>query len=461
MNNKFALYIHIPFCISKCSYCDFCSFVPKNTQMQDYVEALINEIEQTSKIYAGQVTSVYIGGGTPSVLPLGAITRIMSAVKSNFNLQPNISITIEANPNSFDILKAQEYASAGCNRLSLGLQSHKPEILKVLNRVHNLQDFKNAVNNAVKVGITNINADVMLGVPNQSLDDLSETLKVLVDLPISHISAYGLICEPNTPLTKQIECQQLTLPSEDDTVQMYDFAVEFLKKYGFNRYEISNFAKTGFKSKYITTYAYILTEAGSPYDAIPVLEKAMEYNPVDCGPKLELAEVYKRLKNKKRLIEITAETLRVASSPQTIARCYANMGYMLTDFGEYDDAVAFYTASAMADAHPAIPLEMQHLADLKGSPIQYVGREKINEVFEKYDLTFGPNQEVVNVAAQLGAYYLGQKNIKYALNAMKITYGLTRDQELRKIILKYEGVVFPERTQKPDITQTVNENPEE
>ncbi len=213
--------------------------------------------------------------------------------------------------------------------------------------------------------------------------------------------------------------------------------------------------------KYITTYAYILTEAGSPLDAIPVLQKAMEYNPVDCGPKFELAEVYKRLKNKKRLIEITAETLRVASSPQAIARCYANMGYMLTDFGEYDDAVAFYTASVMASPDPAIPLEMQHLADLKGSPIQYVGREKINEVFEKYDMTFGPNQEVVNVAAQLGAYYLGQKNLKYALNAMKITYGLTRDQELKKVILKYEAAMNPPRSSKPDITQTVNENPEE
>ncbi|MBR3759894.1 MAG: tetratricopeptide repeat protein [Ruminococcus sp.] len=213
--------------------------------------------------------------------------------------------------------------------------------------------------------------------------------------------------------------------------------------------------------KFITTYAYILTEAGSPYDAIPVLQKAMEYNPVDCGPKFELAEVYKKLRNKKRLIELTIETLRVASSPQAIARCYANMGYILTDFGEFDDAVAFYTASAMADPNPAIPREMQHLADLKGSPIQYVGREKIKEVLEKYDMTFGPNQEVVNVAAQLAAYYLGQKNIKYALNAMKITYGLTRDQELRKVILKYEGVVFPEDTKKPDITQTVNENPEE
>ncbi len=213
--------------------------------------------------------------------------------------------------------------------------------------------------------------------------------------------------------------------------------------------------------KFITTYAYILTEAGSPYDAIPVLQKAMEYNPVDCGPKFELAEVYKKLRNKKRLIELTIETLRVASSPQAIARCYANMGYILTDFGEFDDAVAFYTASVMADPNPAIPREMQHLADLKGSPIQYVGREKITEVLEKYDMTFGPNQEVVNVAAQLAAYYLGQKNIKYALNAMKITYGLTRDQELRKVILKYEGVVFPENAQKPDITQTVNENPEE
>lgn len=211
---------------------------------------------------------------------------------------------------------------------------------------------------------------------------------------------------------------------------------------------------------YITTYAYILTEAGSPLDAIPVLQKAIEFNPVDCGPKFELAEVYKRLKNKQRLIEITAETLKVASSPGAIARCYANMGYILTDFQEFDDAVAFYTASVMSSPHPAIPMEMQHLADLKGSPVQYVGLEKVKETLGKYGMGFGPNPDVINVAAQLASYYLGRKDLYNALNAMKLTYGLTRDEKLKEIILKYEPPKKSGDQGKPVITRTVNETPE-
>lgn len=214
-------------------------------------------------------------------------------------------------------------------------------------------------------------------------------------------------------------------------------------------------------ARYITTYAYILTELGSPLDAIPVLQKAIEFNPVDCGPKFELAEVYKRLKNKKRLIEITIETLKVASSPAAIARCYANMGYSLTDFQEFDDAAAFYTASVMAYPDPAIPMEMQHLADLKGSPVQYVGREKIEEILEKYGMEFGPNQDVISVAAQLASYYLGRKDLYNALNAMKLTYGLTGDENLKEMILKYEPIVRGDKPGKSGITQTVNENPEE
>lgn len=213
-------------------------------------------------------------------------------------------------------------------------------------------------------------------------------------------------------------------------------------------------------ARYITTYAYILTEAGSPLDAIPVLQRAIEFNPVDCGPKFELAEVYKRLKNKQRLIEITAETLKVASSPRAIARCYANMGYMLTDFQEFDDAVAFYTASVMSAPDPAIPLEMQHLADLKGSPVQYIGLEKVKEILEKYGLEFGPNQDVISVAAQLASYYIGRKDLYNALKAMKLTYGLTMDENLKEMILKYEPIVNGSKPEKKDITQTVNENPE-
>ena len=219
-------------------------------------------------------------------------------------------------------------------------------------------------------------------------------------------------------------------------------------------------------ASYITTYAYILIETGSPLDAIPVLKVAMEYNQADCGPKFEMAEVYKLLHNKKRLIEITRETLKVASSPAAIARCYANVGYILTDFHEFEDAVAFYTASIMMFPNPALPHEMQHLADLKGSPVAYVGLEKILEVFEKYDINFGPDKDVVSLAADLASYYLMKNDISNALRALKLTYGLTQDDKIKEMILKYEpesaiGLSSSKNNEKTNITRTVNNNPEE
>lgn len=219
-------------------------------------------------------------------------------------------------------------------------------------------------------------------------------------------------------------------------------------------------------ASYITTYAYILVETGSPLDAIPILKVAMEYNPVDCGPKFELAEVYKLLHNKKRLLEITRETLKVASSPAAIARCYANVGYILTDFQEFEDAAAFYTASVMMYPNPAIPHEMQHLADLKGSPVTYVGHDKIAELLGKYDIGFGPDKEVISVAADLASYYLIKKDIGNALRALKLTYSLTHDEKIKEMILKYEpdsaiALSSPKKSEKPNITRTDNENPEE
>lgn len=222
---------------------------------------------------------------------------------------------------------------------------------------------------------------------------------------------------------------------------------------------------------FITTYAYIIVETGSPLDAIPVLQKAMEYNPVDCGPKFELAEVYKLLKNKQRLIEITKDTIKVASSPVALARCYANMGYMCTDMGEYDDAVAFYTASVMLAPHPAIPYELRNLSQRKGGNLQQPTLDQIKKVFEKYELEFGPDKDVVAVAAQLSSNYMIKQDIPNALNALKLLYNLTMDEEIKKIILKYEpdaqqvtkdGTPMKpaEEDAKPNITRTVNENPE-
>lgn len=218
-------------------------------------------------------------------------------------------------------------------------------------------------------------------------------------------------------------------------------------------------------AEYITTYAYLLVETGSPLDAIPVLEKAIEYNPVDCGPYFELAEVYKLLKNKRQVINTTKETLSIASSPVAIARCYANMGYVLTDMGEYDDAAAFYTASVMFAPHPMVPYEMQALANKKGSPIVRPEREQIVAAMKKYDIDFGPDQEVVSVCAQLSVHYLGENDIPNALQALKMTYNLTRDEKIKEIILKYDPEAErlvpkqePVEEGKQGITQTINEN---
>ena len=217
---------------------------------------------------------------------------------------------------------------------------------------------------------------------------------------------------------------------------------------------------------YITAYAYIMTETGSPLDAIPILEKAIEFNPVDCGPKFELAEVYKLLKNRRRLEEITRDTLRVASSPVALSRCYANMGYLLTDAQEYDDAAAFYTASVMYAPDPMIPLEMQNIANRTNKPIRHPEREKVIETMKKYGIEYGVNTDVLSVCAQLAVHYLGEKDIPNALQALKMTYNLTRDEKIKEMILKYDPNaerLVPDQKPvsengKPNITQTVNED---
>lgn len=191
-------------------------------------------------------------------------------------------------------------------------------------------------------------------------------------------------------------------------------------------------------SAYITTYAYLLVETGANVDAIPILEKAIEYNPVDVGPRFELCEIYKIIRNKKMVLETTRETLKIASSPVAIARCYANVAYTLVDYGEYEDAGVFYTASIMFAPNPAIPLEMKHLTDLKGSPIQRPSQKKMIDTMKKYDIEYGPDKKVIEVAAQLSSHYISKNDIPNALNALKITYNLTLDDGVKQLILKLD-----------------------
>lgn len=254
-DKNMSIYIHIPFCVSKCTYCDFCSFVCDTTEHNQYLMALHQEIDARASDFVGyHITSIYIGGGTPSVLPVGALSAIIQHIRSTFDLSKCTSITVEANPNSFTPQLASSLALAGVNRLSFGLQSSDNRLLKLLNRPHTYEDLERAIQVAISANITNINVDILLGIPTQTMEQLTNTLNNLVNLPIKHISAYGLILEPGTPLTRAIQNGELKELDEDFANVMYDYTVDFLQKNGYSRYEISNFAIPGFESLHNLNY---------------------------------------------------------------------------------------------------------------------------------------------------------------------------------------------------------------
>lgn len=191
-------------------------------------------------------------------------------------------------------------------------------------------------------------------------------------------------------------------------------------------------------SRMISVYGYILVEYRELEKAIEVLNKAIEYNPVDCGPKFELAEIYKLQKDKDKIIEITKETLKVASSPAAIARCYTNLGYMCVDLKEYDDAVAFYYASILFYPYSAVKAELRNISMITGQRLTPPDDKTVQKTFEKYGIPYGADKTVIEVSALLSQQSLVNNNIKDALIYLKILYGLTNDQQIKDIILKYE-----------------------
>ncbi len=256
MRSQLSLYIHIPFCNSKCNYCAFVSQVASDEMKEQYVEALIKEIVMRSKTYGAntEITTIYIGGGTPSSLPLGAVKKIMSAIYNNFVVCNDAEITIEINPNTLTKEKADEYMSCNISRFSIGLQMAQSRLLSIIGRTHKYLDFKNAVLLLQNAGATNISADIMLGLPTQTKEDIIETIKLIDGLNVKHISAYMLSIEEGTKFFKMLQNNELNLPTEKQTIEMYYTAYKELKKRGYTRYEFSNFAKVGYKSKHNTVY---------------------------------------------------------------------------------------------------------------------------------------------------------------------------------------------------------------
>ena len=249
--NGLEIYIHIPFCVKKCDYCDFLSAPADLETKEKYVEALINEIKlNKNKMSEYVVDTVFIGGGTPSLLEENQISKIMSVLRDNCNMSENPEITIECNPGTITESKLLEYKKSGINRISFGLQSANDEELKSIGRIHNYAGFLESYNLARKCGFDNINVDLMSALPGQTLKSYEETL--------NNISAYSLIVEENTLMYDRVKKAQIKginiLPDEESERKMYYLTNNILRSNGYRKYEISNYSKPGKECKHNIGY---------------------------------------------------------------------------------------------------------------------------------------------------------------------------------------------------------------
>lgn len=252
---ELGIYIHIPFCKKKCNYCDFISYSNKNGIILKYIESLKKEIERSIKLTNSEeyiVKTIYIGGGTPSFINSESIIEILKKIREKYIIDKDVEITIEVNPGTVTEQKLCDYYNSGINRLSIGLQSDNDEILKTIGRIHTYSEFLNTYKLARKVGFKNINVDLMLALPNQTVEILENTVNRVVKLNPEHISIYSLIIEEGTKLEKQISSGELTLPDENTERIMYHLVRKVLNENEYIQYEISNYSKIGFQSKHNT-----------------------------------------------------------------------------------------------------------------------------------------------------------------------------------------------------------------
>ena len=245
------IYIHIPFCQSKCRYCDFTSFSGCDSLMPAYINSLTAEMQK----HAGKTfDTVYIGGGTPSCLPPALLETLLAAMHTHFSFVPDAEMSCEMNPGTVTEAFLQALKRAGFNRVSMGMQAKSPALLQTLGRAHQFEQVVESVALCRAAGFTNINIDLMLGIPGQTMRDAQEALDAAIALGATHISCYGLIVEENTPLETDIRTGRLSLPDEEKERTMYTMAIERLAAAGLVQYEISNFAKPGLECRHNIGY---------------------------------------------------------------------------------------------------------------------------------------------------------------------------------------------------------------
>ena len=254
MKPRLGIYIHIPFCASKCSYCDFYSLAGCDYLMPEYQEALLAHLEESAhSIKNYEVDSIYFGGGTPSFYGADRLVRILDVLKLNGNVRLDSEISVECNPDSISYTALKLLREEGVNRISIGVQATDNNLLKLIGRRHSFQQAQKAFRDARRAGFDNISLDLMYGLPSQTRRDWAETLAAIVEMHPEHISCYGLKLEPGTKMYKEYHGSPI-LPDDDEQADMYSYAAEMLERYGYKQYEISNFAAPGFESRHNLKY---------------------------------------------------------------------------------------------------------------------------------------------------------------------------------------------------------------
>ena len=251
-----SIYIHIPFCKEKCFYCDFLSFKGKEEYFEKYKIALLKEIENFAILNKDKyiIKTIFIGGGTPSILPIGYIGEIMEKIVTLFNMDKNLECTIESNPGTLSYEKIKHFKDNNINRISLGLQAYQNHLLKKIGRIHTIEEFLKNYENVRKVGFENVNIDLMFSLPTQTEKDFEQTLKNISALEPEHISTYSLILEEGTKFYSMYEKGEFELFNDEIDRKLYYMAINILQKKGYNLYEISNFCKPNRECKHNIVY---------------------------------------------------------------------------------------------------------------------------------------------------------------------------------------------------------------
>ena len=292
------LYLHIPFCIKKCDYCDFLSGPSTRAGQEAYIYALLREIKAVSALEKRPVDTVFIGGGTPSVPECDVMEKLLQGMQESFCFQKDAEITIEANPGTLTPKKLELYRKYGIDRISIGLQSPKDEELKVLGRIHNYEQFQESYQMARAAGFSNINTDLMFAIPGQSYEGWMENLRTVAELGPEHISAYSLIIEDGTPFSKR----ELDLPDEDTEYRMYEDTAKVLEEYGYHQYEISNYARRGQECRHNEGYWQRKDYIGRGLGAASLVGNERFTNTTDMQEYLENSGNPEQIRNNREIL---------------------------------------------------------------------------------------------------------------------------------------------------------------